>query len=36
MIYKDLAALCIVGAITVACFGGSGWGWLLFVAVLCL
>lgn len=34
--HRDIAALCILGAIIVAATGNPGWGWLLFVAFLCL
>ena len=33
---NDLAAICIIGAIIVAGTGHQGWGWLIFVAVLCI
>ncbi len=33
---EHIAALCIVGAIVVASTGNDGWGWLIFLAALCL
>lgn len=33
--YNGVSALCVVGAAFVAVSGHDGWGWLLFVAVLC-
>ena len=31
-----LAAVCVVGAVIVASSGNQGWGWLIFLALLCL
>lgn len=31
---RDVAFLCVIGAIVVALFGGDGWGWFLLAAVL--
>jgi hypothetical protein len=32
----DLAVICILCASLLALTGSDGWGWLLFIAVLCI
>ncbi len=34
MTNRDLAALCFIGAIVVACTGNDGWGWLIFAGIV--
>lgn len=31
---RDVAFLCVIGAIVVASTGHDGWGWFLFAAVM--